>query len=86
MLWFLSIAAQKGFVVDEYLDQAVGQLGHNAAGKLVMTKVTLRPLIRWSGSRQPTAAQIGEMHQLAHDECFIANSVKSEVCVEPVLS
>ncbi|MEQ1825134.1 MAG: OsmC family protein [Pirellula sp.] len=85
MLCFLSIAAKQNFIVDDYRDDAIGQMGRNSDGKLVMTLVELRPAIRWSSSRVPTDAEIRDMHHQAHEECFIANSVKTEVRVFPAL-
>lgn len=82
MLFFLSIAAKKRYVVDEYIDDAEGLLAEDEAGKLVMTRVTLKPSIKFSGARQPNQAQIDKIHHLAHESCFIANSVKTEVVVE----
>ncbi len=84
MLWFLSIAAERGFCVERYVDRAAGQMGRNAAGKVAMTVVTLRPQVEFSGERLPSPAQIDEMHHAAHDRCFIANSVKTDVRCEPV--
>lgn len=84
MLWFLSIAAKNKFCVDRYLDSAVGVMEKNAARKLVMSVVTLRPEVSFSGARQPTREEIDRMHHEAHEDCFIANSVKSEVRCEPV--
>ena len=84
MLWFLSIAAQRGFCVDRYLDAASGVMSRNAAGKLAMTRVTLRPDVAFAGARLPTRAEIVAMHHAAHDECFIANSVTTDVACEPV--
>lgn len=86
MLWFLSIAAERGFCVDRYSDQAIGQMGRCAAGKIVITVVTLRPDVRFSGEKLPSHAQIEAMHHAAHDQCFIANSVKTDVRCEPVLA
>jgi organic hydroperoxide reductase OsmC/OhrA len=83
MLWFLSIAAQRGFRVDHYRDEAVGTMARNAEGRLAITRVTLRPAVAFSGSPQPAAADIAAMHHEAHDACFIANSVRSEVVCEP---
>jgi organic hydroperoxide reductase OsmC/OhrA len=83
MLWFLSIAAKRGFVVDEYRDEALGVMKKNDAGKLAMTEVVLRPVVKFSGSRIPDASQIHSLHHDAHKECFIANSVKTEVRCEP---
>lgn len=84
MLWFLSMAGKRRFRVDRYLDAAVGVMAPNAQGKMAMTVVTLRPAITFSGDHQPTPAQIETMHHEAHEACFIANSVTSEVRCEPV--
>jgi organic hydroperoxide reductase OsmC/OhrA len=86
MLWFLSIAAERGFCVDRYTDHAVGQMGRSTGGKVVITVVTLRPDVRFSGENLPLHEQIEAMHHAAHDQCFIANSVKTDVRCEPVLS
>jgi organic hydroperoxide reductase OsmC/OhrA len=83
MLWFLAIAAKRGFVVDRYEDAASGVLERNAERRMAMTRVTLRPKIVFSGAKQPTAAELDAMHHKAHEECYIANSVKTEVMVEP---
>lgn len=82
MLWFLSLAAQAGFVVDEYEDQASGVLGKNAEGKAAMTAVTLKPVVTFSGKR-PSEEEFARLHERAHDECFIASSVKTELRCEP---
>ena len=84
MLWFLSIAAKRKFCVDRYFDAATGVMGKDAEGKMAMLSVTLRPTIEFSGERVPTKERIEEMHHKAHEECFIANSVKTEVRCEPV--
>jgi organic hydroperoxide reductase OsmC/OhrA len=83
MLWFLSIAAKRRFCVDDYRDNASGLMQANDSGKLFIALVTLRPTASFSGERLPSREQIEQMHQQAHDECFIANSVKSEVRCEP---
>lgn len=83
MLWFLSIAAARGFRVEDYRDAAVGLLGRNPRGKLAMTEVTLRPRVRFSGERLPTRDDIRAMHHAAHEECFIASSVLTELRCEP---
>ena len=83
MLWFLGIAAKKRFCVDAYHDDALGVMDKNAAGKMVMSVVTLRPHVTFSGERQPTVEQLNAMHHLAHQECFIANSVTTDVRCEP---
>lgn len=82
MLTFLAIASMKNFVIDSYMDPAVGVLGKNSAGKMALTHVTLRPKIVFSGANQPDAATIDQMHHKAHENCFIANSVTTEVKVE----
>jgi organic hydroperoxide reductase OsmC/OhrA len=84
MLWFLSIAAQRGFCVDSYLDDAEGVMGRNTEGKKAMTVVTLRPRVDFAGSKMPTRERLDQMHHQAHEECFIANSVRTDVRCEPV--
>ncbi|MEI6873451.1 MAG: OsmC family protein [Verrucomicrobiota bacterium] len=84
MLWFLSIAAKRKFCVDRYVDLPVGAMGKNENGKLSMSVVILRPDVAFSGVHLPTREQIIQMHHEAHEECFIANSVKSEVRCRPV--
>jgi organic hydroperoxide reductase OsmC/OhrA len=84
MLWFLSIAAGRGYCVDSYADAAVGTMGRNAAGRIAMTRVVLRPAVVLGGERRPDAAEIAAMHHAAHDACFIANSVTTELACEPV--
>ena len=85
MLWFLALAAKRRFVVDRYLDAAVGVMAKNAEGRLAITRVTLRPEVAFSGARLPSHAEIERLHHEAHEACYIANSVKSEVVCEPVL-
>jgi organic hydroperoxide reductase OsmC/OhrA len=79
MLVFLSIAAKKRFVVDAYEDRAAGIMTKNPDGKLFVSKITLDPSIAFSGDKRPTPEQIADMHHLAHQECFIANSVLTEI-------
>ena len=86
MLWFLSIAARHGFVVDSYEDSVMGVMGKDSAGKVSITTVTLSPRTVFSSDKQPTATELEEMHHLAHNSCFIANSVKSEVHCKPVIT
>jgi len=81
MLWFLSIAAKRKFCVDRYFDAAAGVMDKNAEGKLAITRVELHPKLKFSGENQPTEKDIEEMHHFAHENCFIANSVKTEVTV-----
>ena len=82
MLWFLDLASRAGWVVDDYRDAAVGTLAPDAAGRLAMTLVRLRPAVRFAG-RAPDADEHARLHHAAHEECFIANSVKSELRCEP---
>ena len=81
MLFFLDFARRAGFVVDNYVDEAEGELGKVADGKMGMTRVTLRPRIAWV-NEGPDPAALADLHHKAHDACFIANSVKSEVTIE----
>lgn len=84
MLWFLSLAANRGWVIDAYHDDAVGTMAKNAAGKLAMTEVVLRPRVAFANP-PPSAEALSELHHRAHEECFIATSVKTDVRCEPVL-
>ena len=85
MLWFLGLAASRGFCVDAYTDDAVGTMARlQPAGPLAMTVVTLRPRVQFSGARQPSVDEIAHMHHQAHASCYIANSVKTDVRCEPV--
>lgn len=86
MLTFLSIAAKKRFVVDSYEDKALGVMTKNENGKLFVSKVTLDPTIEFSGDKIPTPEQIADMHHLAHKECFLANSVLTEIVVAGIPS
>jgi organic hydroperoxide reductase OsmC/OhrA len=81
MLSFLHVAREAGLMVTRYRDAAEGVMEKNPEGRLAVTRVTLRPVIAYDG-RQPTAAERDHLHHLAHETCFIANSVKTEVVVE----
>ena len=81
LLWFLDFAQQAGLVVASYRDEAVGTLAKGPEGKLMMTRVVLRPRVEFSG-RQPTPEELADLHHRTHEACFIANSVKTEVVVE----
>jgi organic hydroperoxide reductase OsmC/OhrA len=83
MLWFLSIAAKRGYVVDDYVDIAEGVMAKNAEGKMAMTCVRLRPITAFSGPNVPDHAALDAMHHDAHEECFIASSVKTEIVIVP---
>lgn len=82
MLWFLSLAAEGGFVVDRYEDAAAGTMARIAPGRQAITEVVLRPRIAFAGEHVPTAAEVEALHEAAHDRCFIANSVKTAIHVE----
>jgi organic hydroperoxide reductase OsmC/OhrA len=86
MLTFLYVAAKQGFVIDEYADNAVGEMTKNERGKLWVSKVTLSPSITFTGDKRPSSEQLDDLHHLAHEECYIANSVKSEVVVQGAMS
>src|SRR5262249_4522174 len=83
MLTFLAIAARKRYVLDAYRDQAVGILAKDSAGKRAVTQGTLRPQGRFRGGKEPPPEDLQRLHDQAHHACFIANSVKTEVVVEP---
>lgn len=82
MLFFLHFASDAGLVIDHYCDAAIGQM-EKVDGKTMITKVTLRPDVRYGGT-QPDADLIAGLHHRAHEACFLANSVKSQIVVEPV--
>src|SRR5439155_146033 len=84
MLFFLAFAAAGGWRVDDYSDEAVGVMGKNAAGRIAMVRVSLTPRVAFSGARLPARAEILELHTQAHEECYIANSVTTDVRCEPV--
>ncbi|HVO72717.1 MAG TPA: OsmC family protein [Ignavibacteriaceae bacterium] len=81
MLWFLSIAAAKRFIIESYEDDAEGIMAKDENGKLAMTEITLKPKIIFGGTKIPAEGEIAEMHHLAHEKCFIANSVKTKINV-----
>ena len=83
MLTFVDVARRAGFVVDAYDDTAEGVMERLEAGRWWIAKVTLRPRIVFSGDRQPTSSELDDLHHKAHEGCFIANSVKTRVEVEP---
>lgn len=81
MLFFLSLAAQRGFIIDDYRDEAVGELGKNARGRLAMTRIVLRPRIAFAGT-PPSPEALAALHHDAHERCYIANSLTADVVVE----
>jgi organic hydroperoxide reductase OsmC/OhrA len=84
MLWFLTIAGKRKYRIDHYHDRATGVLAKNAGGKWYVSVVTLHPEVQFSGELMPSTEQVEDMHHSAHAECYIANSVSSQVQIEPV--
>jgi organic hydroperoxide reductase OsmC/OhrA len=84
MLTFLYLAMKKGFALTSYRDAAVGAMTKGGNGVPWVSKVTLRPEIGWAGDKRPTEAELADLHHHAHEQCFISNSIKTEVVVEGV--
>ncbi|HEY7204363.1 MAG TPA: OsmC family protein [Methylomirabilota bacterium] len=82
MLTFLHVARKAGFLVERYEDDAVGVLRKNERGAIWVSRVTLRPRIAYRDETRPSAEEIDRLHHLAHEQCFIANSVKTEISIE----
>jgi organic hydroperoxide reductase OsmC/OhrA len=82
MLTFLALCTKKKLVVDSYVDAAIGHLEKTEAGRLAITKVVLRPRIEFGEGGAPAQGVLDELHHKAHELCFIANSVKTEIAVE----
>jgi organic hydroperoxide reductase OsmC/OhrA len=82
MLWFLSLAQAAGFDVKSYSDSAEGEMGRIGPGRMAITRIVLRPEIDFA-ARKPSAEEIARLHHEAHERCFIANSLNSEIVVEP---
>jgi organic hydroperoxide reductase OsmC/OhrA len=82
MLTFLAMAARKRLMVDSYIDEASGVMTKTEAGKYWVSRVVLRPKVVFSGSRQPSPEELSSLHHAAHENCFIANSVKTEIAVD----
>ena len=81
MLWFLALAQNAGFDVESYADSAQGEMGRIAPGRMALTRIALRPTIVFAG-RQPLPDELDRLHHEAHERCFIANSLKTEIVVE----
>ncbi len=81
MLTFLYLAAKEKFVVDSYDDLAVGTMTRNEKGRMAITSVRLAPKIAFSGAAAPSDHDVRHLHHAAHEECFIANSVLTEITV-----
>jgi len=81
MLTFLAIASRSGFVVDRYVDHPVGVLEKGENGKLWLSRIELHPEITFSGGKQPSPEELAALHDKAHHECFLANSVRTSVTI-----
>ena len=82
MLFFIDFARRDGWLIDRYVDEAQGVLGHDEEGRQAMVSVTLRPQVAWSGERHPSEDETAELNHRAHEACFNANSVNTEVTVQ----
>lgn len=83
MLWFLALAGKQGYRVDRYVDVPMGKLARNAEGRKAIVEVVLRPKVEFSGDHIPDEVAFEALHHDAHKLCYIANSVKTDVRVEP---
>ncbi len=83
MLWFLDLATRDGLVVESYVDTALGEMKAREDGRMWVARVTLQPEVVFAADTQPAAGQVQGLHHRAHEECFLANSVKTEVEVRP---
>lgn len=81
MLWFLHLARDSGFDVASYRDEAAGTMGKDKEGRMAITQIVLRPRIDFAGDA-PDAEALDRLHHEAHERCFIANSLKSDIIVE----
>jgi organic hydroperoxide reductase OsmC/OhrA len=84
MLFFLDFAARAGFRIDEYRDEISATMSKNEAGKTWVSRIVLHPVITFSGDKRPTAEDVAALHHRSHEECFIANSLRSEVVIDTV--
>ncbi|HAS50924.1 MAG TPA: osmotically inducible protein OsmC, partial [Gammaproteobacteria bacterium] len=83
LLTFLTIAALRKLVVDHYEDEPTAELGKNAKGKMMMTRLTLRPKVVFGGDIVPDENTLRELHRKAKENCFIGNSLLSEMILDP---
>ena len=81
MLWFLHLARDAGFIIESYRDEAEGKIGRDDRGMMAMVSISLRPEIRFDG-QAPDGAQLETLHHQAHEKCFVANSLRTEIKVE----
>jgi len=82
MQTFLAVACKYGYIIDSYTDEAIGITDKNEHGKISVTKITLHPKIKFSGSKLPDDNTINKMREKAHENCFISNSINSQVSIE----
>lgn len=85
MLTFLAVAANRGYVIDRYVDEAVCELGQNAEGQTAVVRAVLSPKVSFSGDKKPDLEQYRQLHERAHKACFIGNSIRTKVDLDPVL-
>jgi len=83
LLTFLYLAAKAGWLVEAYDDNALGLMALDERGRQAITRITLRPAIRFGGGHEPSAAELAQLHHDAHEQCYVANSLKSEIVCEP---
>ena len=81
MLWFLHLARDAGLDVAAYRDEARGTMGKDERGRMAVTRIALRPEIDFAGEA-PGAETLARLHHEAHEKCFIANSLRTEIVVE----
>ena len=86
MLFVLDFARKAGFRIDVYEDKVFAEFGKTERGKTLIAKVTLNPHITFSGEKAPTQEDVAALHDKAHDECFVANSLRSELVITPTFS
>jgi organic hydroperoxide reductase OsmC/OhrA len=82
LLWFLSLAAAAGYVVDRYTDSATGCLTRNADGKDWLSHVELHPHVEFTGMKPPSETEVAALHHAAHEECFLARSVRTQIAID----
>jgi organic hydroperoxide reductase OsmC/OhrA len=82
MLWFLALAQREGLAVESYRDAAEGEMARIGPGRMALTRIVLRPDIAFAGD-PPDSGFLARLHHEAHEKCFIANSLKAEIVVEP---
>lgn len=82
MLFYLSFVAKRAYVLEQYKDLAVGIMDKNAQGRQAITRIHLRPHESYSSEKQPSLQEREELHHMAHEHCYIANSIHAEVIIE----